>query len=85
MYRGPEIAQYARTLTLMAQYYRFTGDHALLLKHSLKLVDISKMLLARRRAAQQLPRADPSCAKRAAKHHPPKWCVCVCVCSSCFR
>ena len=42
-YRGPEIAQYGRTLTLIAQYYRMSGGDptGLLLKHALKITDIS--------------------------------------------
>lgn len=59
-YRGPEIAQYGRTLTLIAQYYRLTGDTTLLLKHSAKIVDFSNMLISRRRTAQRLPKSDPS-------------------------
>ena len=54
-YRGPELAQYARTLTLAAQYVTLTGDEATVLKHSAKLLNISRMLLERRRKAQQLP------------------------------
>ena len=46
-YRGPEFAQYGRTLTLAAQYATLTGDDDLILKHSTKLVGISDMLLAR--------------------------------------
>jgi hypothetical protein len=60
MYRGPELAQYGRMLTQAAQLYRQTGETALLLKHSQKLVDISEMLIARRREAQKLPAHDPS-------------------------
>jgi len=59
-YRGPELAQFGRMLTLTAQYYRYTADAALLLKHASKLVDISDLLLRRRRASQVLPRTDPS-------------------------
>lgn len=61
-YRGPEMAQYGRTLTLVAQYFRLSGGDpsSLLLKHRQKIVDISDMLLARRRQAQALPRDDPS-------------------------
>lgn len=42
-YRGPEIAQYGRTLTLIAQYYWMSGGDptGLLLKHALKITDIS--------------------------------------------
>eukprot|EP01043_Picozoa_sp_COSAG02_P002122 COSAG02_NODE_48_length_45421_cov_103.222100_15_plen_82_part_00 len=60
MYRGPELAQYGRMLTQAAQLYRQTGDDKLLLKHSKKLVDISEMLLARRREALALLPSDPS-------------------------
>eukprot|EP01052_Picozoa_sp_SAG31_P022230 SAG31_NODE_1758_length_7335_cov_18.704600_3_plen_301_part_00 len=60
MYRGPELAQYARMLTQAAQLYQHTGETSLLLKHSEKLIDISDMLLSRRRAAQELPPEDPS-------------------------
>ena len=37
------MAQYGRTLTLVAQYYRLSGGDptGLLLKHSLKITDIS--------------------------------------------
>ena len=61
-YRGPEMAQYGRTLTLVAQYYRLSGGDpsALVLKHRKKITDISDMLLSRRRIAQALPRTDPS-------------------------
>ena len=42
-YRGPEMAQYGRTLTIVAQYYRLSGGDptGLLLKHALKITDIS--------------------------------------------
>lgn len=59
-YRGPELAQYGRTLTLIAQYYRLTGDTEPLLKHAPKIVDFSDMLISRRRFAQTLPLSDPS-------------------------
>ena len=60
MFVCARLAQYGRTLSLVAQYWRLTGDDALLLKHAAKLTDISAMLLARRRQAQQLPSTDPS-------------------------
>jgi len=61
MYRGPEIAQYGRTLTLMAQFYRLTADPTeLLLKHAEKLIGFATMLLQRRRVAQRLQTDDPS-------------------------
>ncbi len=62
LYRGPEFAQYARQLTQSAQLYTYSGgaEAAQLLKHSAKLVDISDMLLSRRRQAQALPKTDPT-------------------------
>ena len=45
LYRGPELAQYGRTLTLVAQYHRLTGDTALLVKHAAKIVDFSSLLI----------------------------------------
>ena len=59
-YRGPEMAQYGRMLTLVAQYFRQSADAALLLAHAPKLLGVSSMLLQRRRAAQALDRSDPS-------------------------
>ena len=70
LYRGPELAQYGRTLTLVAQYHRLTGDTALLLKHAAKIVDMSTMLISRRRQAQLLSREDPSYVA------PPSPCFC---------
>ena len=58
--RGPELAQYGRMLTVVAQYHSYTGDGALLLKHEHKLRDIQAMLMRRRAAALRLPAADPS-------------------------
>jgi len=64
LYRGPEFAQYARQLTLSAQLYAYSGRSApaaaQLLKHCAKMIDVVTMLMSRRRAAQQLPTADPS-------------------------
>lgn len=59
-YRGPEIAQYGRMLTLTAQYFKHTSDDGLLLQHSSKLLDVCTMLLDRRDASLDLPRSDPS-------------------------
>jgi hypothetical protein len=62
LYRGPEMAQYGRQLTLSAQLYRYSGgaEADQLLKHSDKIIDIQQMLMSRRRQAQQLPKSDPS-------------------------
>ena len=37
MYRGLEMAQHGRMLTNIAQYYKYTRDSALLLKHLEKI------------------------------------------------
>ena len=39
-YRGPEIALNGRMLTLIGQYYFFTGDSGLLLQHHDKIVEL---------------------------------------------
>lgn len=45
------MAQHGRMLTNIAQYYRYTGDSSLLLKHLDKIAGIGWMLLKRRDAA----------------------------------
>ena len=35
--RGPETAQFGLTLSLLARYYNYTGDRALLTKHRAKV------------------------------------------------
>ena len=59
--RGPEMAQFGRMLTVMAQFYRYSnGDASLLLKHEPKLMDIQSMLMRRHAASLLLPSTDPS-------------------------
>eukprot|EP01052_Picozoa_sp_SAG31_P019103 SAG31_NODE_1381_length_8580_cov_5.632590_5_plen_834_part_00 len=59
--RGPEMAQFGRMLTVMAQYYRYSnGDASLLLKHEPKVMDIQSMLMRRHTASLLLPSTDPS-------------------------
>jgi hypothetical protein len=58
--RGPEMAQFGRMLTVMAQFWRYTGDASLLLKHESKLMDIQSMLMRRHEMALLLPSTDPS-------------------------
>ena len=57
MYNHIGMQLHARELTLYAQYYRYMGDKkGLILKHFDKIMGRAYMLLARRRAAQQLPK-----------------------------
>jgi hypothetical protein len=59
--RGPEMAQFGRMLTVMAQYYHYSnGDASLLLKHQSKVIDITSMLMRRHAASLLLPSSDPS-------------------------
>ena len=58
MYNHIGMQLHGRELTLYAQFYRYTGDKkGLILKHFDKIMGRAYMLLARRRAAQQLPKA----------------------------
>jgi hypothetical protein len=59
-YRGPEIGQYGRMLTVVAQYAAFGGDPQLLLRHRSRIDGITKLLLALRDAAKALPADDPA-------------------------
>jgi len=42
--RGPEVAQFGMTLMLLARYFRYTGDAALIAKHRAKIVATTRML-----------------------------------------
>ena len=62
--RGPETAQFGMTLSLLARYFNYSGDSALLLKHRAKIEATAKLLadmhdesLSCRRTIQ--PRFDP--------------------------
>ena len=60
LYRGLEMAQQGRMLTMIAQYYAFTQDSALLLDHLERVGGIAKMLLQRRaQALAAYNRSDP--------------------------
>ena len=67
-YRGPEISQYARTLTNLAQYWDYTGDSELLSRHHEKIEAILRILLVRREEAKQLPEDDPAYGMIAGRH-----------------
>ena len=60
LYRGPEIGQYGRMLTVVAEYFSHTGDGRLLLKHRGRIDAVTRLLLALRREAQTRPRTDPA-------------------------
>lgn len=51
LYRGLEMAQHGRMLTNIAQYYKYTGDAAMLQRHISKISGIGWMLLQRRQVA----------------------------------
>ena len=51
LYRGLEMAQHGRMLTNIAQYYAYTRDSAMILKHLDKIKGIAWMLMQRRTAA----------------------------------
>jgi hypothetical protein len=58
LYRGPETGQYGRMLTVIGEYYVYTGDAELLLKHRRRIDAIARLLLAARRRAEKLPHDD---------------------------
>jgi hypothetical protein len=57
--RGPEIGQYGRMLTALAQYYNYTKDGSLILKHQTKILAIVKLLAGLRAESLKIPLADP--------------------------
>ena len=67
-YRGPEIGQYGRTLTLLAQYYEYTGDGSLLTRYDAKIRAIMRILCARREEAKQRNPADPAYGLLSGRH-----------------
>ncbi|MGA8274327.1 MAG: Tat pathway signal protein [Candidatus Sulfotelmatobacter sp.] len=57
--RGPETAQFGMTLSLLARYYHYTGDHALLLKHRSKIEATAKLLAHMHDESLRLPSENP--------------------------
>jgi hypothetical protein len=57
-YRGLEMHQQGRMLTLLALYHSYTGDAELLLNHSTKISGVIGMLRERRNRALALPTSD---------------------------
>jgi hypothetical protein len=58
--RGPETAQFGLTLSLIARYYRYTGDAALVEKHREKIEATATMLAELQDAALRLDASDPA-------------------------
>jgi hypothetical protein len=56
--RGPETAQFGLTLSLLARYYRYTGDAALLRRHREKIEATASLLAQLQDEALNLPVSD---------------------------
>jgi hypothetical protein len=59
-YRGPEIGQYGRILTVLAEYYNYTKDHTALLKYIEKIRGIEDLLLSLREKSKKFPPDGPA-------------------------
>ena len=59
-YRGSETGQYGRILTVLAQYYNYTGDYSTLLRHTEKIKGIEDLLLSLQREAKKISPDDPA-------------------------
>lgn len=57
--RGPETAQFGMTLSLLARYFNYTGDAALLRKHSEKIAATAQLLLEMAGESLKLDPSDP--------------------------
>lgn len=57
--RGPETSQFGMTLSLMARYFHYTGDSALLLKHRKKIEATARLLTDMHDESLKLPQDDP--------------------------
>ena len=57
--RGPETAQFGMTLSLMARYFNYTGDAALLRKHRGKIEGTAAILTQLHDESLKLPESDP--------------------------
>lgn len=57
--RGPETAQFGLTLYLLAKYFEYTRDAALIEKHRAKIVATAGMLAEMHEASLKLPAEDP--------------------------
>src|SRR6266571_9338237 len=57
--RGPEIAQFGMTLSLLARYFNYTGDSGLLLRHRDKIEATAALLVELHEESLRLPQNDP--------------------------
>jgi hypothetical protein len=57
--RGPETAHFGMTLSLLARYFNYTGDGALLLKHRAKIEATAAVLTDLHDESLKLPQDDP--------------------------
>lgn len=57
--RGPETGQFGLTLSLVARYYQYTRDRALLLKHRARIEAMAGLLAELHDESLQLPSSDP--------------------------
>jgi hypothetical protein len=57
--RGPETAQFGMTLMLLARYFHYTRDAALLAKHRSKIAATAKLLADMHEESLKLPPGDP--------------------------
>lgn len=57
--RGPETAQFGMTLSLLARYFQYTGDRALLEKHRKKIVATAELLSELHEESLKLDANDP--------------------------
>jgi hypothetical protein len=58
--RGPETAQFGMTLSLLARYFNYSGDAALLLKHRVKIEATAKLLADMHVESLRLPQDNPA-------------------------
>jgi len=56
--RGPEVGQYGKMLTVVAKYYAYTHDEALLRKHQEKLRAIVSLFDTLRKQSKEVPASD---------------------------
>ena len=71
-YRGEELAQSARMLTILALYYSYSGgDAAFLLRHFAKARSLAEWLSYRRTLSLTHDRDDPRCETRLLSTRPP--------------
>ena len=55
LYRGPETGQYGRMLTVVAEFAKYGGDPAILLRNRSRIDGVTKLLLGLREKAKRLP------------------------------